>query len=388
MASVAKREWTHKGETKTAWVVRYTDQGGKRRMKTFEKKKDADKFRNQVETEVEKGEHVVATKDTTVKAVADAFIKHVELRKKINEVSEGWLMIVRNMVIVHLIPMFGVRQFSTLGIADIERMHRYLLERQAPVTAKQNMMILGQIERFALRRKLTSRTVVKDYVADVRWPPVRTIRTFTIDDVRHILKVSEVRRKFAGSRGQLFTQCMVEIATLCGLRWGEIQGLTTKNIDFDAGVILVRYSLTKWDTLKGPKTSSGVRDVPMPQRVACLIKRWMEQFYIDNDRDLIFRTRSGSAYYSSHFHIWNWRPLLKDAGLAATKDGGFHHFHALRHFAASMMIEAGLSITDVASMMGHRKFDMTLQVYAHPIVGGNRRTDAVERIASTLALPA
>ncbi|WP_414711866.1 tyrosine-type recombinase/integrase [Sphingomonas sp. CFBP9021] len=56
------------------------------------------------------------------------------------------------------------------------------------------------------------------------------------------------------------------------------------------------------------------------------------------------------------------------------------HFHSLRHFAASMMISHNLPLTDVASMMGHSKFDMTLQVYAHPIVGGTRRADIIERI--------
>ena len=52
MASVAKRSWIHNGETKTKWVVRYTDQGGTRRMKTFPSKKTADRYGTQVETEI------------------------------------------------------------------------------------------------------------------------------------------------------------------------------------------------------------------------------------------------------------------------------------------------------------------------------------------------
>ena len=37
------------------------------------------------------------------------------------------------------------------------------------------------------------------------------------------------------------------------------------------------------------------------------------------------------------------------------------HFHALRHFAASWMIENGLPLPEVASLLGHSKFDTTLQ---------------------------
>ncbi len=41
----SKREWTTpKGEQKSAWVVDYTDTTDKRRLKTFQKKKEADTF--------------------------------------------------------------------------------------------------------------------------------------------------------------------------------------------------------------------------------------------------------------------------------------------------------------------------------------------------------
>jgi hypothetical protein len=37
--SVRKRTWiAPEGEEKTAWVVDYVDQGGRRRLKTFERK--------------------------------------------------------------------------------------------------------------------------------------------------------------------------------------------------------------------------------------------------------------------------------------------------------------------------------------------------------------
>ena len=67
------------------------------------------------------------------------------------------------------------------------------------------------------------------------------------------------------------------------------------------------------------------------------------------------------------------------------KDGeGAYHFHALRHFAASAMIESGLPMLDVVSLLGHAKFDMTLQVYAHLIIGGSRRHEAIDGMARML----
>jgi integrase len=41
--SIRKRTWkTAKGDAREAWVVDYVDQTGKRRLKTFKKKKEAD----------------------------------------------------------------------------------------------------------------------------------------------------------------------------------------------------------------------------------------------------------------------------------------------------------------------------------------------------------
>jgi integrase len=56
--SVRKREWvTPKGEAKSAWVVDYTDSKGKRRLKTFAKKEDADAFSATASVEVREGTH-------------------------------------------------------------------------------------------------------------------------------------------------------------------------------------------------------------------------------------------------------------------------------------------------------------------------------------------
>jgi integrase len=39
MASIRKRTWKSSGETKTAWIADYSDQAGKRHIKTFGTKK-------------------------------------------------------------------------------------------------------------------------------------------------------------------------------------------------------------------------------------------------------------------------------------------------------------------------------------------------------------
>jgi hypothetical protein len=51
--SVRKRIWkTAKGEAKEVWVVDYMDQAGKRRLKTFKRKKEANAYRARANVEV------------------------------------------------------------------------------------------------------------------------------------------------------------------------------------------------------------------------------------------------------------------------------------------------------------------------------------------------
>jgi integrase len=180
----------------------------------------------------------------------------------------------------------------------------------------------------------------------------------------------------------MLLRCTVHLAAFCGLRWGEIMGLTVSALDLDGRAVHVWHSLTEWDELKGPKTRAGIRDVPVPQHLTVMLSDWLDRHYIDNDRGLVFRTPSGKRISAANFHAEYWQPLLARAGLLRDTDN--LHFHALRHFAASWMIQNALSLPEVASLLGHKKFDLTLQVYAHPISGGRQRSEAMDRMAASL----
>ena len=79
MASVTKREWTSpKGEPKSAWVVRYTDRGGRQRSRQFEKKKQADTYRIKIEGDLLHGVLMPEAEVRTLKDVATEFMRDME----------------------------------------------------------------------------------------------------------------------------------------------------------------------------------------------------------------------------------------------------------------------------------------------------------------------
>ena len=73
--SVRKRVWkTSKGEAKEAWVVDYADQAGKRRLKTFKRKKDADAFEAKARVEVREGVHTPDSESVTISEAANLWL--------------------------------------------------------------------------------------------------------------------------------------------------------------------------------------------------------------------------------------------------------------------------------------------------------------------------
>ena len=75
MASIRKRTWKSGGVEQTAWVVDYTDQQAKRRLKTFATKKDADAWAVTALHEVKQGTHTPASTSKTVSEVWELWIE-------------------------------------------------------------------------------------------------------------------------------------------------------------------------------------------------------------------------------------------------------------------------------------------------------------------------
>ena len=73
--SVRKRTWkTAAGEERQAWLCDYTGQSGKRHVKTFARKKDADAFIAKAKVEVREGVHTADSDSVTIRDAADLWL--------------------------------------------------------------------------------------------------------------------------------------------------------------------------------------------------------------------------------------------------------------------------------------------------------------------------
>lgn len=386
MASVAKRKWTYQGKERAAWVVRYVDRLGARRSETFKTMKEADRRRIAIEAELATGTHIARGEAETVAEVAEAYLADLDRKKKAKEIGHGWYLMLRRSVERFVIPLLGSRRFNDLAWTDAQAYLTHLRgSGMSPIVAKRHLRFAAQVEALARQRGSASKQTLSDACAMTK-PAARTGRaTFSEDQVRAILLAYETRPKLMRIRGHARARCIVNIAACCGLRFGEIAGLTRENVDLDGGLLRVRNALTHWDELKGPKSRAGIRNFPMPRHVVQMLRDWIGEHYVPNKRELIFRGPRDGKLESGEFHEHQWRPFLAAAGVPEADDRGKRYtFHAFRHFTTSYLIDAGVPPADVSKLIGHSKVSTTLSIYAHSIrdTGSHRAT--VEEVAARL----
>ena len=385
MASVNKREWTYKGEKKSAWIVRYFDHKEERKQRTFNKKKDADRFKLQVENERVQGGPVVAGNVETLADLCELYMRAQDDRQRDGRIGRSRREQIRFAVDCAIIPLLGHKKVQDLSPADVEGFYARLCRERGmkPRTALGRVGELSLVMQFAMRRGLVRTNVVPEGRRELRGIPPHRIRTLSIAETRALIAAAEVRGFRCQERTFQLLRCYVHLAVFCGLRWGEITALTLDSIDLEGQALRVRANMTRFDELKGPKTAAGNRDVPLPTHIVGMLEHWLASQHFRNDRGLVFCQADGTMIKQGDFWV-NWKRLLERAGIANEENADGVHFHALRHFAASWWIANGFALTDAAAMMGHAKVDMTMQVYAHAMLVGQRRTEAFDRAATLL----
>jgi integrase len=89
---------------------------------------------------------------------------------------------------------------------------------------------------------------------------------------------------------------------------------------------------------------------------------------------LAFTTPRRNAIDRGTFNEKSWHPALLAAGFERSRENGMH---ALRHYFASMLLAAGMSIRDVAEYLGHSDPAFTLRTYTHLLPSSDRRARRV-----------
>ncbi|MFG3141452.1 tyrosine-type recombinase/integrase [Streptomyces sp. NPDC048211] len=223
----------------------------------------------------------------------------------------------------------------------------------------------------------------------------RSVRPPTVDTKRVTPWTTE--RLFAVRAGMPERyQAMVDLGGGCGLRQGEILGVAVDAIDFRSDTLHVvqQLKLSRSKPVFAPPKGGKLRDVPLPGPVADALRAHMKQFPPAEitlpwkvaggplvTKRLIFMGPRGGHVWRTSLNEEAWKPALASAGVIPAPAAGAAHaesrengMHAMRHFYASVLLDAGENIKALAEYLGHSDPGLTLRVYAHLMPSSQART--------------
>ncbi|EAG3294128.1 site-specific integrase [Listeria monocytogenes] len=179
---------------------------------------------------------------------------------------------------------------------------------------------------------------------------------------------------------QKYQQVMIKLALYCGLRRGEVIGLTTKDMNYNKNTINVYRAVIKSasEGIKLDETKNKrKRIVPAPAGLMEEIKELAKEKKKNKDKlgllwkgtkdldgktvILIFSHDDGTPFTPASVTRMFNRFLEKEENNDLTKIS----FHDLRHSAASFLLEQGINVKVIQNILGHSDIKVTLNTYAH-----------------------
>ncbi|MBS5478966.1 MAG: site-specific integrase, partial [Coriobacteriia bacterium] len=160
-----------------------------------------------------------------------------------------------------------------------------------------------------------------------------------------------------------------------GLRISEFCGLTVGDIDFERGSVCVSKQLQRSSDMRyyieRPKTSSGVRYVPMSEGVAECFRRVVAnrpkppmEPVVDGVSGFLFLDKNQKPRVALHWEkyfqyaVAKHNRIYKDELPKITP-------HVCRHTFCSKMARKGMDPVKLKYVMGHSDIDVTYNTYTH-----------------------
>jgi integrase len=273
----------------------------------------------------------------------------------------------------HISPALGGLRLRALTPAHVQGFYRGKLDSGlSPATVQKIHVVLHKALSQAVMWSLVPRNVTEAVSAPR--PVPKEMRPLSAQEVRKLLEAA----------GDDSLEALWVLAVHTGMRQGELLALKWTDVDFEAGKVSVRRTLTREGghfKLAEPKTKKSRRTVKLTGAAAEALRKHLSHQMQDmdrlgelyRDRGLVFTSSSGAPLNPSNIRNRNLRRLLRKAELPKIR------FHDLRHTCATLLLSKNVHPKIVQEMLGHANVGITLDTYSHVLPGiGDQAALAME----------
>ncbi|MFT8491507.1 tyrosine-type recombinase/integrase [Liquorilactobacillus satsumensis] len=344
----------------TGWkvIVSKRDQNGKLRQMSksgFSTKSEAKVYAAKIESQ--NGSVIVAKRDVVFSEYFDNWYKTY----KENRVAASTLN--RYRVTSSIIKKY----FGNQKLQSIKRNHyQKFINVFGKNHSKDTMQKTNSTVKACIRAAIFDDIITKDFTTDVElvYDSERTLRV----EYLNVSEINQLINMTASKLSPRFTsRYMILTAIYTGMRLGEIQALTWKDISFERHTISINkaWNYQEGGGFKKPKTSCSYRTV----RVNKTLLGYLKQLKTNNYK-MVFENDQSTIPSSNAVNI-KLRALLKECGL---KKKNFH-FHSLRHSHVAYLLFKGVDIYAISKRLGHSDMTTTVKKYAYLIDEYKARSD-------------
>lgn len=311
-----------------------------------------------------------------------------ERRFKVSEIINMWLKVyqptvkestfatTKRIVKDHVVKALGNIYIDKLSVIQCQKAVNQWF-RDAPGTYRKYIFYCSDAIDYAIKLEIISKNPMKNIVR----PKVKNVHKeftnfYTKDELNKFLQCAERYNQKA------FT--LFRLLAYTGLRRGEALALKWSDIDFKENVVSIKRTLTKGLNNKvivqTPKTSSSYRKIAIDDSTANILKQWQQEqrkqqvvININNDRVVFNRGYENIPLSDGCLVNWN-NAICQKANLRKIT------IHGFRHTNASLLFEAGVSMKDVQTRLGHKSIKTTMDIYTH--VSKQHQNKAVQKLSN------
>ncbi|MDX0908923.1 tyrosine-type recombinase/integrase [Sinorhizobium medicae] len=381
------------------YYCEYRDpKSGKRRRRAFNRKKDAEAFRNALLVKVAEGSYADERTAPTVGEAIDHWLADKEGKVKASTLK-GYKVVaygaLRGPLLVgspraradytetgvspkdaRFMKLLGDVKLTDLTTAMIRAWHRTVVEQCGNYTANRAKSHLKSILALAEEDFATRAPSMPTGLARARHKPKKAI--MTTGNIMELI----VAAKADAERGIYYA-----FPFLTGTRPSEQLGLLWSEVDFDKNIIRIRRIQERDGSLtEMTKTEAGTRDLPMGTTLREMLLEWRLRCpRKGKDLHRVFpgpgrlqewpklRIGGGGPLLYQNFRKRYWAPAFARLRLPYVTP------HSARHSFISTLQAQGIEVGLVAQIAGHANPMVTLGHYTQAVRGGAAAVDALER---------
>lgn len=353
---VPEKNWTKDGR-KWMFEIRVKDNNGKKhhyRSKMFLTKKEAQKAEREYINDIEKNN----IKESMT--LGELMNEHFEYQKdKVKYTTQHNY----KMKLSHFTSLVDIK-ISDLNINDIEKWKEEINNKLTPAGTPLATRTKNDLFKY-LKSILNYGTKWHDFHFTSMYNKMTNFNNPNELPKEMEFYTYEEFKKFISVEDDIRFKTLFETLYYCGLRRGEIRGLTWNNIDFDRKELSIKQNVVNVSGDSGywlittPKTKTSMRIIPMPNNLVSdmkLLKEESKKIYGFEEKWFVF-----GDIAPIHPDVLR-RRKNENAKKSGVKQIRIHDF---RHSCASLLINNGANITMVAKYLGHSKVDETLNTYSH-----------------------